>query len=75
MLGSVIYARDRWLKPGGLMLPSFATVCVFNPNAGSNPSFPSDVPSCNFSSVAVFRWLIASCFWLNDRDLLLRSDS
>lgn len=26
MLGSVIYARDRWLKPGGLMLPSFATL-------------------------------------------------
>ncbi|KAG0581166.1 hypothetical protein M758_4G233000 [Ceratodon purpureus] len=26
MLGSVIYARDRWLKTGGLMLPSFATL-------------------------------------------------
>ncbi|EYU35549.1 hypothetical protein MIMGU_mgv1a006760mg [Erythranthe guttata] len=26
MLGSVITARDRWLKPGGLMLPSFATL-------------------------------------------------
>ncbi|PNX59577.1 putative protein arginine N-methyltransferase 6-like protein, partial [Trifolium pratense] len=26
MLGSVIIARDRWLKPGGLMLPSYATV-------------------------------------------------
>ncbi|GAB4839645.1 Probable protein arginine N-methyltransferase 6 [Ancistrocladus abbreviatus] len=26
MLGSVITARDRWLKPGGLILPSNATV-------------------------------------------------
>ncbi|KAK4798296.1 hypothetical protein SAY86_030622 [Trapa natans] len=26
MLGSVIYARDRWLKPGGLILPSNATL-------------------------------------------------
>lgn len=26
MLGSVIIARDRWLKPGGLILPSHATL-------------------------------------------------
>lgn len=26
MLGSVIIARDRWLKPGGLILPSTATL-------------------------------------------------
>ncbi|KAG6407652.1 hypothetical protein SASPL_130648 [Salvia splendens] len=26
MLGSVITARDRWLKPGGLILPSYATL-------------------------------------------------
>ncbi|XP_017215192.1 probable protein arginine N-methyltransferase 6 isoform X1 [Daucus carota subsp. sativus] len=26
MLGSVITARDRWLKPGGLILPSIATL-------------------------------------------------
>ncbi|XP_051148969.1 probable protein arginine N-methyltransferase 6 [Andrographis paniculata] len=26
MLGSVITARDRWLKPGGLILPSHATL-------------------------------------------------
>lgn len=29
MLGSVITARDRWLKPGGLILPSNATVVFF----------------------------------------------
>eukprot|EP00249_Psilotum_nudum_P010012 c22281_g1_i1 orf=471-1718(+) len=28
MLGSVICARDRWLKPGGIMLPSHATLYV-----------------------------------------------
>jgi hypothetical protein len=26
MLPSVIYARDKWLKPGGLILPSHAVV-------------------------------------------------
>lgn len=30
MLGSIIYARDRWLKPGGLILPSNATVSCFS---------------------------------------------
>lgn len=28
MLGSIITARDRWLKPGGLILPSDATVSI-----------------------------------------------
>lgn len=28
MLPSVIYARDRWLKPGGLLLPDTATVYI-----------------------------------------------
>jgi protein arginine N-methyltransferase 6 len=28
MLGSVITARDRWLKPGGLILPSTATLYI-----------------------------------------------
>lgn len=26
MLGSVLYARDRWLKPGGAILPDTATM-------------------------------------------------
>ena len=26
MLGSVLYARDRWLKPGGAILPDTATI-------------------------------------------------
>ncbi|GAB2215344.1 hypothetical protein Droror1_Dr00019727 [Drosera rotundifolia] len=28
MLGSVVTARDRWLKPGGLILPSHATLLM-----------------------------------------------
>ena len=28
MLDTVIYARDRWLKKGGLMLPDKATLLV-----------------------------------------------
>jgi len=28
MLGSIIFARDKWLKPGGLILPSHASVGV-----------------------------------------------
>lgn len=28
MLDSVLYARDRWLNPGGLMLPSVATLYI-----------------------------------------------
>ncbi|KAK1359092.1 hypothetical protein POM88_043566 [Heracleum sosnowskyi] len=28
MLGSVITARDRWLKPGGLILPSTTTISL-----------------------------------------------
>lgn len=28
MLGSVLYARDRWLKPGGAILPDIATMVL-----------------------------------------------
>lgn len=29
MLDSVLFARDKWLKPGGLMFPDFCTMHVF----------------------------------------------
>lgn len=32
MLSSVITARDRWLKPGGIILPSHATVMLVSEN-------------------------------------------
>ncbi|KAK7401372.1 hypothetical protein VNO78_12794 [Psophocarpus tetragonolobus] len=39
MLGSVLYARDRWLKPGGAILPDTATIFVagFGKGATSLP--------------------------------------
>jgi hypothetical protein len=30
MLPSVLFARDKWLKPGGLILPSHATVYIYD---------------------------------------------
>lgn len=30
MLGSVLYARDRYLKPGGAILPDTATIVSFS---------------------------------------------
>lgn len=41
MLGSVITARDRWLKPGGLILPSHATVSS---------------PSCLIVNIVLYYW-------------------
>lgn len=29
MLSSVLFARDRWLRPGGAMLPDTATIVSF----------------------------------------------
>lgn len=29
MLDSVLYARDKWLRPGGLMFPDYCTLNVF----------------------------------------------
>ena len=31
MLSSVLYARDRWLRPGGAILPDTATIVSFSP--------------------------------------------
>ena len=33
MLSSVLYARDRWLRPGGAILPDTATIVSFYPYA------------------------------------------
>ncbi|GAQ90592.1 protein arginine N-methyltransferase [Klebsormidium nitens] len=55
MLDSVIYARDRWLNPGGLMLPSVATLYI---NPVSDPElyensidFWQDVYGINMTSL------------------------
>lgn len=44
MLGSVLYARDRWLKPGGAILPDTATIV-------SHPSF---LPPVSFLIFIIF---------------------
>jgi hypothetical protein len=35
MLDSVLAARDRWLRPGGVVLPDIATIYVAGATAGS----------------------------------------
>ncbi|KAF8075682.1 hypothetical protein N665_1072s0012 [Sinapis alba] len=52
MLSSVLYARDRWLKPGGAILPDTATMFVagFGKGATSLP-FWEDVYGFNMSSI------------------------
>ncbi|XP_073130283.1 probable protein arginine N-methyltransferase 6 [Henckelia pumila] len=55
MLGSVISARDRWLKPGGLILPSTATLYmapVSHPSRyGDSVDFWRDVYGIDMSVV------------------------
>lgn len=52
MLNSVLYARDRWLKPGGAILPDTATIFAagFGKGATSIP-FWEDVYSFNMSCI------------------------
>ncbi|KAI3416631.1 Methyltransf_25 domain-containing protein, partial [Psidium guajava] len=52
MLNSVLYARDRWLKPGGAVLPDTATIFAagFGKGATSIP-FWEDVYSFNMSCI------------------------
>lgn len=52
MLSSVLYARDKWLKPGGAVLPDIATMYVAGFGKGGT-SFPfwEDVYGFNMSVV------------------------
>uniref|UniRef100_A0A8C5CLT6 Protein arginine N-methyltransferase 6 n=1 Tax=Gadus morhua TaxID=8049 RepID=A0A8C5CLT6_GADMO len=49
MLNSVLYARDKWLKPGGLMLPSKITCMAPKPLRGCNPRFSNCLPLEKFN--------------------------
>ncbi|KAL3700084.1 hypothetical protein R1sor_018106 [Riccia sorocarpa] len=52
MLGSVLYARDKWLKPGGAMLPDTATMYVAGfGKGGTSLSFWEDVYGFDMSTV------------------------
>ncbi|KAL5708436.1 type I protein arginine methyltransferase [Ranunculus cassubicifolius] len=52
MLDSVLYARDRWLKPGGAMLPDTATIFVAGfGKGGTSIPFWEDVYGFNMSCI------------------------
>lgn len=46
MLDTVIYARDRWLKEGGLMLPDKATLLV---GAIEDEQYKKEKIDCEYS--------------------------
>lgn len=50
MLGSVLYARDRWLKPGGAILPDTATIVSLSFVHCTNISYSKYCPQlvCKF---------------------------
>ncbi|XP_015894716.3 probable protein arginine N-methyltransferase 3 [Ziziphus jujuba] len=52
MLGSVLFARDQWLKPGGAILPDTATIFVAGfGKGGTSLPFWENVYGFNMSSV------------------------
>lgn len=51
MLNSVLVARDRWLRPGGLMLPSQATIYAAPLSLARPLSWWNDVYGFDYSSV------------------------
>lgn len=51
MLNSVLVARDRWLRPGGLMLPSSATIYAAPLSLGRSLSWWGDVYGFDYSPV------------------------
>ncbi|KAL2337217.1 hypothetical protein Fmac_011663 [Flemingia macrophylla] len=57
MLGSVLYARDRWLKPGGAILPDTATIFVAGFGKGAT-SLPFWENVCNFDMSCIGKELV-----------------
>ncbi|PON98744.1 Protein arginine N-methyltransferase [Trema orientale] len=52
MLSSVLYARDKWLKPGGAILPDTATIIVAGfGKGGTSLPFWDNIYGFNMSSV------------------------
>jgi SAM-dependent methyltransferase len=52
MLNSVLVARDRWLRPGGLMLPSHATIFAAPLSLERSLGWWKDVYGFDYSSVS-----------------------
>ncbi len=59
MLDTVIYARDTWLKEGGLMLPDKATLLV---GAIEDEQYKKEKIDCEFCFV-IFVVVLRSCCW------------
>ncbi|KAK7322617.1 hypothetical protein VNO77_26006 [Canavalia gladiata] len=57
MLGSVLYARDRWLKPGGAILPDTATIFVAGFGKGAT-SLPFWENVCDFDMSSIGKELV-----------------
>ncbi|RDY03738.1 putative protein arginine N-methyltransferase 3, partial [Mucuna pruriens] len=57
MLGSVLYARDRWLKPGGAILPDTATIFVAGFGKGAT-SLPFWENVCDFNMSCIGKELV-----------------
>nr|KYP34437.1 putative protein arginine N-methyltransferase 3 [Cajanus cajan] len=57
MLGSVLYARDRWLKPGGAILPDTATIFVAGFGKGAT-SLPFWENVCDFDMSCIGKELV-----------------
>jgi len=52
MLDSVLVARDAWLKPGGIMIPSLATIFVQGQNDSKRFDYWNDVYGFDYSILA-----------------------
>ncbi|KAK4285325.1 hypothetical protein QN277_002036 [Acacia crassicarpa] len=57
MLSSVLYARDRWLKPGGAILPDTATIFVAGFGKGGT-SLPFWENVCSFDMSCIGKELV-----------------
>ncbi|KAM4722156.1 protein arginine N-methyltransferase 6 [Rhinophrynus dorsalis] len=64
MLSSVIYARDKWLKPGGLILPSYADIFIVpvnDPTTEGRLNFWSEVKHMYGVDMSCMRSFARSC--------------
>ncbi|KAG8436591.1 hypothetical protein GDO86_007630 [Hymenochirus boettgeri] len=76
MLASVIHARDKWLKPGGLILPSSADMFIapiHHPSVESRVNFWSSVKDLYGVDMACVQTFARSCIMSNEMDVNLVS--
>ncbi|KAG2372505.1 protein arginine N-methyltransferase [Vigna angularis] len=73
MLGSVLYARDRWLKPGGAILPDTATIFVAGFGKGAT-SLPFWDNVCGFDMSCIGKELVMDAAQIPIVDVLDSQD-